>query len=46
MILGTGNPEVLEIVHEQLGVGMAFFANHARGVELKDEIYRAILCSE
>ena len=23
MILGTGNPEVLEIVHEQLGMGMA-----------------------
>ena len=46
MMLGHGHPEVLDAVQEQLGKGMTFFANNARGIELAEEICRAVPCSE
>ncbi len=46
MILGHGHPEVLETVFEQLPLGMTFFANNSRAVELAEEISRAVACVE
>jgi glutamate-1-semialdehyde 2,1-aminomutase len=46
MILGHGHPEVLEAVHAQLGKGMTFFANNARGIELAEAICAAVPCAE
>lgn len=46
MLLGHGHPEVLEAVAEQLPRGMTFFANNAAGVELAEEICRAVPCAE
>lgn len=46
MILGHGHPEVLEAVFEQLPRGMTFFANNAAGIELAEEICRAVPCAE
>ncbi len=46
MLLGHGEPEVLACVHEQLDRGMTFFANNATGVELAEEIARAVACCE
>ena len=46
MLLGHGHPEVLEAVAEQLPKGMTFFANNAAGVELAEEICRAVACAE
>ena len=46
MLLGHGHPEVLEAVAEQLPRGMTFFANSAPGVELAEEICRAVSCAE
>lgn len=46
MLLGHGHPEVLEAVSEQLPRGMTFFANNARGIELAEEICRAVPCAD
>ncbi len=46
MLLGHGHPEVLEAVTEQLSKGMTFFANNTAGVELAEEICRAVACAE
>ena len=46
MILGHGNPEVLEAIEEQLPKGMTFFANNARGIELAEEICSAVECAD
>lgn len=46
MLLGHGHPEVLEVVAEQVPKGMTFFANNAAGVELAEEICRAVPCAE
>lgn len=46
MLLGHGHPEVLEAVLDQLPRGMTFFANNAAGVELAEEITRAVPCAE
>ncbi|WP_343115683.1 aspartate aminotransferase family protein [Ostreiculturibacter nitratireducens] len=46
MLLGHGHPEVLEVVAEQLPKGMTFFANNTAGVELAEEICRAVACAE
>lgn len=46
MLLGHGHPEVLEAVAEQLPRGMTFFANNAAGVELAEEIVRAVPCAQ
>ncbi|MEM7293592.1 MAG: aminotransferase class III-fold pyridoxal phosphate-dependent enzyme [Pseudomonadota bacterium] len=46
MLIGHGHPEVLEVVFEQLPRGMTFFANNAYGIELAEEICRAVPCAE
>jgi len=46
MIVGHGDPEVVEAVNEQLGRGMTFFANNAHGIELAEEICRAVACAD
>jgi len=46
MLLGHGHPEVLEVVQQQLGRGMTFFTNNTAGVELAEEICRAVACAE
>ncbi len=46
MLLGHSHPEVLEAVIEQLPKGQTFFANNAAGVELAEEIARAVSCVE
>ncbi|WP_435660270.1 aspartate aminotransferase family protein [Leisingera caerulea] len=46
MMLGHGHPEVMEAVLEQLPKGMTFFASNARGIELAEEICRAVPCGE
>ena len=46
MILGHGHPEVLDAVSEQMAKGMTFFAHNARGIELAEEICRALPCAE
>lgn len=46
MLLGHGHPEVLEVVTEQLAKGMTFFANNTAGVELAEEICRAVACAD
>ncbi|MEM7428401.1 MAG: aminotransferase class III-fold pyridoxal phosphate-dependent enzyme [Pseudomonadota bacterium] len=46
MLIGHGHEEVLDAVNEQLGKGMTFFANNARGVELAEEICNAVACAE
>ncbi|MGI9422876.1 MAG: aspartate aminotransferase family protein [Hyphomicrobiaceae bacterium] len=46
MILGHGHPDVLEAVHAQLDLGMTYFANNARGIELAEEICDAVACAQ
>ena len=46
MLLGHGHPEVLQAVSEQLPRGMTFFANNSAGVELAEEICRAVPCAD
>lgn len=46
MLLGHGHPEVLAAVTEQLPKGMTFFANNTVGVELAEEICRAVPCAD
>ena len=46
MLLGHGNEEVQEAVFEQIPKGMTFFANNALGIELAEEICRAVPCAE
>lgn len=46
MILGHGNPEVIDAVKQQLGKGTTFFANNDSGIELAEEICRAVRCAE
>jgi glutamate-1-semialdehyde 2,1-aminomutase len=46
MLLGHGHPEVMEAVLEQLPKGMTFFANNAKGIELAEEIVRAVPCAQ
>lgn len=46
MLLGHGNEEVLDVVQEQLGKGMTFFANNAAGIELAEHICEAVACAE
>jgi glutamate-1-semialdehyde aminotransferase len=42
MLLGHGHPEVVEAVMDQLPKGMTFFANNTAGIELAEEICRAV----
>lgn len=46
MLLGHGHPEVMEAVLEQLPIGMTFFANNAKGIELAEAIVEAVPCCE
>jgi glutamate-1-semialdehyde 2,1-aminomutase len=46
MLLGHGHPEVMEAVFEQLPKGMTFFANNTAGIELAEEIIKAVPCAE
>ncbi|MEO0750660.1 MAG: aminotransferase class III-fold pyridoxal phosphate-dependent enzyme [Pseudomonadota bacterium] len=46
MLLGHSHPEVMEVVFEQLPQGQTFFANNTLGVELAEEICRAVPCAE
>jgi glutamate-1-semialdehyde 2,1-aminomutase len=46
MLLGHGHPEVMEAVLAQLPLGMTFFANNARGIELAEAIVDAVPCCE
>ena len=46
MILGHGHPEVNDAIHEQLDRGMTFFANNSAGLELAEEICRAVACAD
>ena len=46
MLVGHADPEVMEAVFEQLSRGQTFFANNARGIELAEEIVRAVDCAE
>jgi len=46
MLLGHGHPEVMEAVFEQLPKGMTFFANNILGIELAEEISKAVACAE
>lgn len=46
MLIGHSHPEVLEAVYEQLPKGQTFFANNAAGIELAEEIVRAVPCAE
>ena len=46
MLIGHGHPEVIEAVQQQLGKGMTFFANNAAGIELAEEICKAVPCAD
>ena len=46
MLLGHGHPEVMEAILEQLPKGTTFFANNAAGIELAEEICKAVPCAE
>ncbi len=46
MLLGHSHPEVMEAVMAQLPKGQTFFANNAAGIELAEEIVRAVPCAE
>ena len=46
MLLGHGHPEVLEVVQSQLGRGLTFFANNAAGIQLAEDICKAVPCAE
>lgn len=46
MLLGHGDPEVMQAVLEQLPKGMTFFANNTAGIELAEAIVDAVPCAE
>ena len=46
MILGHGNKEVIEAIKEQLSEGLTFFTNNSKGIELAEEICKAVQCSD
>ena len=46
MLLGHGNEEVIDAVKTQLPNGLTFFANNSGGIELAEEICRAVTCAE
>ena len=46
MILGHCHPEITEAVAEQMSRGTTFFASNTAGIELAEEICRALPCAE
>lgn len=45
MMLGHGNPEVVDAVQEQVAHGFTFFANNAHGIALAEEIADTMACA-
>ena len=45
MLLGHGNPEVMEVILEQLPKGQTFFATNTAGIELAEAICNAVPCA-
>lgn len=46
MLLGHSHPEVVEAIQKQLGLGQTFFANNSKGIELAEEICKAVPCAD
>lgn len=46
MLVGHGHPEVLDAVQEQLGKGLTFFTNNARGIELAEALVEVVPCAD
>ncbi len=46
MLVGHSHPEVLDAVCAELPNGQTFFANNTRGIELAEEMVRAVPCAE
>ena len=46
MLLGHGNPEVIEAIEAQLRKGLTFFTSNAAGIELAEAICNAVACAE
>ncbi|MEM6487963.1 MAG: aminotransferase class III-fold pyridoxal phosphate-dependent enzyme [Pseudomonadota bacterium] len=46
MLLGHDHPEVREAIHAAVDRGLTFFASNPGGIELAEEICRAVPCAE
>ena len=46
MLLGHAHPEVIEVVREQLSLGTTFFTCNTHGIELAEEICKAVACAQ
>ena len=46
LVIGHSHPEVKEVVFEQLHKGSTYFANNPSGIELAEEICRAVACAD
>ena len=46
MLLGHAHPEVIEVVKEQVSLGTTFFTSNIHGIQLAEEICRAVACAE
>jgi glutamate-1-semialdehyde 2,1-aminomutase len=46
MFIGHGHSDVLAAVERQLALGTTFFANNEHGIELAEEIVRAVPCAQ
>ncbi len=46
MLLGHAHPEVIEVVQEQISLGTTFFTSNIHGIQLAEEICKAVACAE
>jgi len=46
MLLGHAHPEVVEVVLEQISLGTTFFTSNVHGIQLAEEICKAVACAE
>lgn len=46
LVLGHLNEEVVDAVKEQLGKGTNYFANNTAGIELAEELCKAVACAD
>ena len=46
MVLGHGDPEVVEVILEQIGKGTTYFANNPAAIELAEVICDAMACAD
>ncbi len=46
MLLGHAHPEVIEVVQEQISLGTTFFTSNTHGIQLAEEICKAVACAE